>query len=50
LAEWLLPNDTVLDGEGLEARACECYAVSKAEFDRLLGEVTPVDAAPRKAS
>src|SRR5216683_5606077 len=28
---------TILDREGLEERACECYAVAKAEFDRLLG-------------
>ena len=27
---------TVLDRSGLEARACECYAVVKAESDRLL--------------
>ncbi|HEY8094589.1 MAG TPA: Crp/Fnr family transcriptional regulator [Methylobacter sp.] len=27
---------TVLDRPGLEARACECYHVVKAEFDRLL--------------
>ena len=27
---------TVLDRPGLEARACECYQVVKAEFDRLL--------------
>jgi len=27
---------TVLDRAGLEARACECYAVVKKEFDRLL--------------
>jgi CRP-like cAMP-binding protein len=27
---------TVLDRPGLEARSCECYAVVKAEFDRLL--------------
>ena len=27
---------TVLDRTGLEARACECYAVVKKEFDRLL--------------
>lgn len=27
---------TVLDREGLEARTCECYAVVKREFDRLL--------------
>jgi len=30
---------TVLDRAGLEARACECYAVVKKEFDRLLGTV-----------
>ncbi len=27
---------TVLDRPGLEARSCECYAVVKAEYDRLL--------------
>jgi CRP-like cAMP-binding protein len=27
---------TVLDRPGLEARSCECYAVVKKEFDRLL--------------
>jgi CRP-like cAMP-binding protein len=31
----------ILDREGLEERACECYAVSKAEFDRLLGDSSP---------
>jgi len=30
---------SVLDRAGLEARACECYAVVKKEFDRLLPEV-----------
>ena len=28
---------TILDGAGLEARACECYAVVRGEYDRLLG-------------
>ena len=28
---------TILDRRGLEKRACECYGVSKLEFDRLLG-------------
>lgn len=28
---------TILDRTGLEKRSCECYAVSKREFDRLLG-------------
>lgn len=31
---------TVLDYPGLKARACECYAVVKTEFDRLLPEVS----------
>jgi CRP-like cAMP-binding protein len=30
---------TVIDRAGLEARACECYAVVKKEFDRLLPEI-----------
>jgi len=30
-------NVTVLDRSGLEKLSCECYAVSKHEFDRLLG-------------
>lgn len=28
---------TVLDREGLEAAACECYRVVRTEYDRLLG-------------
>ena len=35
---------TILDHEGLRQRACECYEISKLEFDRLLGD-TPL--APR---
>ena len=35
---------TILDHEGLRQRACECYEISKREFDRLLGD-TPL--APR---
>jgi len=31
---------TVLDRAGLETRACECYAVVKKEFDRLLPEIS----------
>jgi len=27
---------TVLDRPGLEARSCECYAVVRKEYDRLL--------------
>jgi CRP-like cAMP-binding protein len=32
---------TVLDRPALEARTCECYAVVKAECDRLLPHVKP---------
>ncbi|WMT77158.1 Crp/Fnr family transcriptional regulator [Bradyrhizobium sp. Ash2021] len=31
---------SILDRKKLEGRACECYAVSKREFDRLLGPPT----------
>ena len=31
-------NVTILDRPGLERLSCECYAVSKLEFDRLLGK------------
>lgn len=30
-------NVTILDRRGLQKGSCECYGVSKAEFDRLLG-------------
>jgi CRP-like cAMP-binding protein len=34
---------TVLNRPGLEERVCECYAVVKREFDRLLSEIPPGD-------
>lgn len=34
---------TVLDRPGLELRVCECYAVVKLEFDRLLASIPPGD-------
>jgi hypothetical protein len=30
-------NVVILDRRGLERRSCECYGISKLEFDRLLG-------------
>ena len=36
---------TVIDRPKLEARVCECYAVVKREFDRLLPDVPQADAA-----
>jgi hypothetical protein len=32
---------SVLDRAGLEQRACECYAVVKKEYERLLGGRSP---------
>ena len=37
---------TVLDHEGLLSRSCECYGVTKREFDRLLGEIPDPTARP----
>jgi CRP-like cAMP-binding protein len=33
----------VLDRAGLESRVCECYAVVKLEFERLLSDIGPGD-------
>lgn len=33
-------NVTILDRRGLVRRSCECFGVSKREFDRLLGSRT----------
>lgn len=43
---------TILDRPGLERLSCECYAVSKNEFDRLLGYPLgrkPISAQPKPA-
>ncbi|MFZ5893894.1 MAG: Crp/Fnr family transcriptional regulator [Myxococcota bacterium] len=32
---------TIVNRKGLEARACECYAIIQAEFDQLFGEGSP---------
>ena len=40
LIEYRRGHITVLDRAGLEARVCECYAVVKTEFDRLLPETS----------
>jgi CRP-like cAMP-binding protein len=39
LIEYYRGRITILDRAGLETRCCECYAVVKKEFDRLLPEV-----------
>jgi DNA-binding transcriptional regulator YhcF (GntR family) len=33
-------NVAIIDRRGLIRRSCECYGVSKKEFDRLLGDRT----------
>ena len=40
LIEYSRGRITVLDRAGLEARACECYAVVRRESDRLLPEAS----------
>lgn len=39
---------TVLDRAGLEGHVCECYAVVKKEFDRLLNDVKPAPNGARR--
>jgi CRP-like cAMP-binding protein len=39
----------VLDRAGLEARVCECYAVVKGEYERLLPAVRPATAGSPRA-
>jgi hypothetical protein len=38
LVDYRRGHVTILDREGLLKRSCECYAINKREFDRLLGE------------
>jgi CRP-like cAMP-binding protein len=40
---------TILDRAGLLRQACECYSLSKREFDRLLDEPPRREVQPRKA-
>ncbi|HEY4985674.1 MAG TPA: Crp/Fnr family transcriptional regulator, partial [Bradyrhizobium sp.] len=40
LIRYLRGHITVLDRKGLEQRTCECYAVVKKEYERLLPEMT----------
>ena len=37
LIEYSRGHVTILNRSGLEQSSCECYAVTKSEFDRLLG-------------
>ena len=39
---------TILDHDGLKKLSCECYGVSKREFDRLLHDTKAVSQRPKK--
>ena len=39
---------TILDHEALQQRACECYDISRLEFDRLLGDTAVVPRTDKK--
>jgi CRP-like cAMP-binding protein len=41
LIKYVRGRITVLDGAGLEAASCECYAINRAHFERLLVGVYP---------
>jgi CRP-like cAMP-binding protein len=49
LIQYARGHITVLDRKGLETRSCECYAVVKKEYDRLLPEGRPPKKLLRKA-
>ena len=40
LIDYTRGHVTILDHEALRQRTCECYEISKLEFDRLLGDTT----------
>jgi hypothetical protein len=39
---------SILDHDGLRRLSCECYEISKAEFDRLLGDSATVPRTDKK--
>jgi DNA-binding transcriptional regulator YhcF (GntR family) len=47
LIEYSRGRITVVDRARLEARVCECYAVVKREYDRLLPAAEPKDSLPK---
>ncbi|MBB5047911.1 CRP-like cAMP-binding protein [Rhodopseudomonas rhenobacensis] len=50
LISYVRGHVTILDRAGIERTSCECYAVSKAEYDRLLGTPEGLDAKPAPAN
>jgi hypothetical protein len=49
LIEYSRGRIRVLNRGGLERRACECYAVVRSEYERLLPALTPATADPPRA-
>jgi hypothetical protein len=43
LIDYARGHITVIDRPGLEQRSCECYAVVKREYDRLLKQQLPLE-------
>jgi len=43
LIEYKRGHVTILDRAGLESHSCECYGVTKREFDRLLGAPSGIE-------
>jgi DNA-binding transcriptional regulator YhcF (GntR family) len=48
LVRYLRGEVTILDRRALEAQSCECYQVTKKEFDRLLGDISTVSSSSKK--
>jgi CRP-like cAMP-binding protein len=48
LANYRRGHVTILDHEALRHRACECYEISKQEFDRLLGDTVMAPRSDKK--
>jgi CRP-like cAMP-binding protein len=44
LIKYVRGRITILDNAGLEAASCECYAINRAHFEKLLVGITPVTA------
>jgi CRP-like cAMP-binding protein len=49
LIRYRMGRITILDRQGLEAGACQCYAITKAEFDHFLGGAAPAKHVERAA-
>jgi CRP-like cAMP-binding protein len=50
LIHYIRGNVSILDHTGLQEQSCECYGISKREFDRLLGNAPKTEAASHPAN